>query len=82
MAAGPVQDHHKNGIIIIIRVRRVLSQDNPADTFTKKVPVSALQRHPAASGLQELRVGERDISTFHIKTSTKGFPHLLRAHLL
>ena len=66
-----LQDHHKN---CVIKVKRVSSQENPADIFTKNVSASTLAKHLSSCGLQELRVGEGDDNycyILNILTDTK-----------
>ena len=67
-----LQDHHKNGVI---KIKRVSSQENPADIFTKTVSASTLAKHLSACGLQELRFGEGDdhyhCYVLHVLTDTK-----------
>ena len=79
-----LQDHRKNGVI---KVKRVSSQENPADIFTKNVSASTLAKHLPSCGLQEFRVGEGDDNTCYILsllTDTKfrkGF-HQVQAQAL
>ena len=72
-----LQDYHKSGVI---KVKRVSSQENPADIFTKNVSASTLAKHLSSCGLQELRVGEGDeqhmlhLEPFDRHQVQEGFP--------